>query len=132
MKAPVRSLLFMLLILASCSTAEESESKKRSASYQRFREGRIKYEQFNEFHSIMKTSTVTGIGFEKGVARRDPTGVIKIGDLFYVWYTRPPTGIPVVGHGKGSDTLRAYPWDLADIWFSPICLWLILFLGFVG
>jgi len=33
-------------------------------------------------------STMTGIGEEEGVMRRDPSDVIKVGDLFYVWYTK--------------------------------------------
>ncbi|MDP0491841.1 MAG: family 43 glycosylhydrolase [Verrucomicrobiota bacterium JB023] len=33
-------------------------------------------------------SELTGIGFEEGVMRRDPSDVIKVGDLFYVWYTK--------------------------------------------
>ena len=42
-----------------------------------------------------KTATVvrtdlTGIGEEKGVMRRDPSDIIKIGDLFYVWYSKGP------------------------------------------
>lgn len=39
---------------------------------------------------------VTGIGYEKGVSRRDPSDVIKVGDLYYVWYTR----IPAVTDGE--------------------------------
>ncbi|MGJ8654629.1 MAG: family 43 glycosylhydrolase [Opitutaceae bacterium] len=39
------------------------------------------------------TATVTrtdlsGIGLEKGVMRRDPSDVIKVGDLYYVWYSK--------------------------------------------
>jgi len=28
------------------------------------------------------------IPYERGVTRRDPSPVIKVGDLFYVWYSR--------------------------------------------
>ncbi len=31
-----------------------------------------------------------GIGLEKGVMRRDPSDIIKVGDLFYVWYSKGP------------------------------------------
>lgn len=31
---------------------------------------------------------VTGIGHEKGVCRRDPSDVIKVGKKHYVWYTK--------------------------------------------
>ncbi|MGJ8656018.1 MAG: family 43 glycosylhydrolase [Akkermansiaceae bacterium] len=33
-------------------------------------------------------SELTGIGAEKGVMRRDPSDVIKVGDLYYVWYSK--------------------------------------------
>jgi len=35
-----------------------------------------------------ETSAVMGIGMETGVCRRDPSDIIKVGDLYYVWYTR--------------------------------------------
>ena len=43
--------------------------------------------------STAQTVTVThseleGIGAEDGVMRRDPSDVIKVGDLFYVWYSK--------------------------------------------
>jgi hypothetical protein len=31
---------------------------------------------------------VSGIGLEEGVCRRDPSDVIKVGDTWYVWYTK--------------------------------------------
>ncbi len=41
----------------------------------------------------IKTITATyfsleGIGLEEGVMRRDPSDIIKVGDLFYVWYSK--------------------------------------------
>ncbi|MBK1825566.1 family 43 glycosylhydrolase [Haloferula rosea] len=35
-------------------------------------------------------SALTGIGAEKDVSRRDPSDIIKVGDLYYVWYSRGP------------------------------------------
>jgi len=35
-------------------------------------------------------SDLTGIGVEKDVMRRDPSDVIKVGDLYYVWYSKGP------------------------------------------
>jgi len=37
-----------------------------------------------------KTSPAENLGPEKGVMRRDPSDVIKVGDLYYVWYSRGP------------------------------------------
>ncbi len=33
-------------------------------------------------------SSASGIGPEKGVMRRDPSDIIKVGDLYYVWYSK--------------------------------------------
>ncbi len=33
-------------------------------------------------------SEAKGIGVEKGVMRRDPSDIIKVGDLYYVWYSK--------------------------------------------
>jgi len=35
-----------------------------------------------------KYSEAKGIGVEDGVMRRDPSDIIKVGDLYYVWYSR--------------------------------------------
>ncbi|MCB1121758.1 MAG: family 43 glycosylhydrolase [Verrucomicrobiae bacterium] len=39
-------------------------------------------------------SLVEGLGPEEGVMRRDPSDVIKVGDLYYAWYTRSTVGVP--------------------------------------
>ena len=41
-----------------------------------------------------KFNEVTGIGFEKGVTRRDPSDVIKVGQTYYVYYTKVPYAEP--------------------------------------
>jgi hypothetical protein len=37
-----------------------------------------------------KYETLTGIGYEDGVSRRDPSDILKSGDQYYIWYTRIP------------------------------------------
>jgi hypothetical protein len=44
----------------------------------------------------------TGLGYEAGVHRRDPSTIIKVGDTYYVWYTR--------------STDATLSWANADIW----------------
>jgi hypothetical protein len=39
--------------------------------------------------------TISGVGYEKGCTRRDPSDVIKVGDTYYVYYTK------VYGRGPG-------------------------------
>ena len=37
---------------------------------------------------VVAHSALQGIGVEKGVMRRDPSDIIKVGDLYYVWYSK--------------------------------------------
>jgi len=38
----------------------------------------------------VSSSELTGIGEEKGVMRRDPSDIIKVDNLYYVWYSKGP------------------------------------------
>ena len=72
----------------------------------------------NVFFSNFKYSRITGIGKEKGVSRRDPSTVAKVGDTYYVWYTKRQTESGPVGLEAQTDTLPAVDWDLADICYA--------------
>lgn len=37
---------------------------------------------------LVTHSALSGIGQEDGVMRRDPSDIIKVGDLYYVWYSK--------------------------------------------
>lgn len=56
-----------------------------------------------EFYTEFRYSSAEGIGHEKGMTRRDPSDVIKVGSKYYVWYTKTPHG------GSGYD---------ATIWYA--------------
>ena len=48
----------------------------------------------NPFYTVFRYSPVTGIGKDESdlsVSRRDPSKVLKIGETYYVWYTRRRT-----------------------------------------
>ena len=36
---------------------------------------------------------IQGIGFEEGVTRRDPSDIIKVNGVYYIWYTKIPSRI---------------------------------------
>ena len=72
----------------------------------------------NPFYSNFKYSRVTGIGKESGVSRRDPSTIIKVNGIYYVWYTKRQTESEPVGFEGQTDTLPAVDWDLADIWYA--------------
>ena len=59
-----------------------------------------------------------GLGYEKGIFRRDPSCIIQANGKYYVWYTRTQPGPKPVGQDKATDTLRVVPWDLADVWYA--------------
>ncbi|RME43194.1 MAG: hypothetical protein D6791_16015 [Chloroflexi bacterium] len=75
-------------------------------------------DQQSEFFSAFKYSPLSGIGKEGGITRRDPSKMIKIGDTYYVWYTRRQTTEPFRGVEQASETVPAYDWDLAEIWYA--------------
>lgn len=72
----------------------------------------------NVFYSNFKYSRITGIGKEDGVSRRDPSTIVKVGDTYYVWYTKRQTESEPVGLEAQTDTLPAVDWDLADICYA--------------
>jgi hypothetical protein len=54
--------------------------------------------------------------YEEGVVRRDPSSLIKVGGLYYCWYTRG-TG-KVDGFDGDIETSKVFPWDRCDIWYA--------------
>ena len=41
-----------------------------------------------EMEAKIRFSTAAGIGPEEGIMRRDPSDIIKVDDLYYLWYTK--------------------------------------------
>ncbi len=74
-------------------------------------------DQASEFFSAFKYAPVTGIGKQPGVSRRDPSKVIRVGDTWYVWYTRRRSAPPAGFEGAG-DTVPVWDWDLGEVWYA--------------
>ncbi len=78
----------------------------------------------NPFYTTFRYSPVTGIGIDDtalSVSRRDPSKVLKIGDTYYVWYTRRRSKYMPVGRfniDKANDEIPVVDWDLADICYA--------------
>ena len=72
----------------------------------------------NPWFARFRYMPIEGIGYEKGIVRRDPSCVIRVDGLYYVWYTRGAHPCPPVGHERASDTMPAMPWDLTDLWYA--------------
>ena len=54
--------------------------------------------------------------YEAGVIRRDPSAVLKIGDTYYVWYTKGEG--ETVGFNSGDPSKKVFPWDLTEVWYA--------------
>ena len=83
-----------------------------------------KQDSGNPFYTTFRYSRVTGIGkddSELSVSRRDPSKVLKIGDTYYVWYTRRRSKYMPVGRlniDQANDEIPVVDWDLADICYA--------------
>jgi len=68
----------------------------------------------SEWYCGFSYTPVTGIGYEEGAHRRDPSSVIQVGDLYYVYYTK--SAGPHFGRSQiGNPRSKLFPWDYADI-----------------
>ena len=54
--------------------------------------------------------------YEKGIIRRDPSAVLKINDVYYVWYTKGEG--ETIGFGSGDPSKKVFPWDLTEVWYA--------------
>ncbi len=90
-----------------------------SAATKRVRQvyGRYKDAQ-SPFFSAFRYGRVTGIGEEASVTRRDPSKVIRIGEEYFVWYTRRQTAEEWRGIAQATAMRPAFDWDLGEIWYA--------------
>jgi len=72
----------------------------------------------NELFSNFKYSRLEGFSREPNVSRRDPSKVIRVDGLYYVYYTHRRTQGPPAGPEKATDTIPSRDWDLAEIWYA--------------
>lgn len=72
----------------------------------------------NELYSNFKYTPLGGLSREPNVSRRDPSKVLRIDGMYYVWYTCRRSEVPPAGLKKATDTVPGTDWDLADIWYA--------------
>ena len=71
----------------------------------------------NEWFGEFKVSDLKGdLAYEEGVVRRDPSAVIKVDSLYFVWYSKS-TGT-TQGFGGDIENDKVFPWDRCDIWYA--------------
>ncbi|GAB6165926.1 hypothetical protein JCM19992_19260 [Thermostilla marina] len=95
------------------------ENRPLSAAMQRLYDQWNPYgDRGNELYSNFKYSPLEGFSYEPNVSRRDPSKVVRIDGVYYVWYTCRRTTQPPAGPDKATDTVPSYDWDLAEIWYA--------------
>ncbi len=80
--------------------AEKSKSKPLSAAMKRHKVD----DSANEFWTRFTYTPIKGLSYEEGTNRRDPSSLIKVDGLYYVWYTH--------NHDTKSK------WLNADLWYA--------------
>ncbi|WP_245906981.1 glycoside hydrolase family 117 protein [Reichenbachiella versicolor] len=71
----------------------------------------------NEWFGTFQVYDLKGdLAYEEGVVRRDPSAVIKVDGLYYVWYTKS-TG-KTQGFEGDIENEKVFPWDRCDIWYA--------------
>lgn len=76
------------------------------------------YAKGPEWYCEIVTKPITGdlAVREDGMIRRDPSAVIRVGDLYHVWYSKS-TGRSF-GFGSGDHDAKTFPWDYCEIWHA--------------
>jgi len=71
----------------------------------------------NEWFGEFEVRDLKGdLAYEEGVVRRDPSAVIKVDGLYFVWYSKSLG--PTKGFGGDIDNDKVFPWDRCDIWYA--------------
>ncbi len=102
-------LMILCLLAADVSAAgqELSAASKRALGYTRG----------PEWFTGFRLHNLEGdFKYQKGVIRRDPSAVVKVGGLYYVWYTKGEG--ETAGFGSGNPDAKVFPWDLTEIWYA--------------
>ncbi len=85
-----------------------------SAAMRRFQ----REDENNPWFTKFRYAPVTGLGYERGIVRRDPSCILQVDGLYYVWYTRAAHPRIPTGYENATDTIPAVPWDLCDLWYA--------------
>ena len=118
MRVILLGLTGIVMFLAVPSFAQQSDSAAVARYKTLWQSNWDSALSFRDFQYDLKYADAKNLGFEKGVCRRDPSSVIKIGDLYYIWYTYFKGMRRPVGFEAADETHRAVTWDLCTIWYA--------------
>jgi len=74
------------------------------------------YYKSSEWYCDFRVLPVNGLGPEEGVHRRDPSRVLLVNGIYYVWYTKSVG--EHVGFGNEDLEAKVFPWDKSEIWYA--------------
>ncbi|MEM9327437.1 MAG: family 43 glycosylhydrolase [Bacteroidota bacterium] len=71
----------------------------------------------NKWYGEFEVCDLKGdLAYEEGVVRRDPSSIIRVGDRYFVWYSRSLG--PVQGFAGDIEQDKVFPWDRCDLWYA--------------
>ncbi|MCY4466459.1 MAG: family 43 glycosylhydrolase [Chloroflexi bacterium] len=79
---------------------------------------RYQPDRHNPWFTRFRYQLIDGLGYERGIVRRDPSCIIQVDGTYFVWYTRGAHTTVPVGHDHATETLPAVAWDLCDVWYA--------------
>ncbi|KAA1158104.1 glycoside hydrolase [Pseudoalteromonas fuliginea] len=75
----------------------------------------------NPLFTSFKYTELTGFNYHNNdgtISRRDPSKIIKVDGLYYVWYTKRCTQLPPKGAQHCNDLTPSTDWDLSEISYA--------------
>jgi hypothetical protein len=88
----IKSAIFVLVLIFVCSCNQtrvaNNKSESEIESISAFKEGDLDIVKQKLGSAKFSYDGISGIGHEQECTRRDPSDVIKVGDAWYVWYTK--------------------------------------------
>ena len=76
-----------------------------------------KYIQNSDWYVEFESKNLKGdLAPEPNVVRRDPSDVIEVDGLMYVYYTK--SSGETYGFGTSSKENKVFPWDKSEVWYA--------------
>lgn len=95
----------------------KSLATKRWEQYLSKHDDSLSYQNNPEWTVRFKESLLTGdFAPDRNITRRDPSAVIHVNGLYYVWYSYCLGD--VVGFGSGDPEAKVFPWDKCDLYYG--------------
>ncbi len=74
------------------------------------------YFQNSDWFCDFTYAPALGFEVEEGIHRRDPSSVILVDGIYYVYYTKSYGAH--VGFHSGDENAKVFPWDYAEVWYA--------------